>query len=156
MNHLQITEVYKAVTGAGNLCHGKVSVIVETGEAIQEHETLIAIIKKFQQKQGWLCYQSDVLTLIEGKELPATEERILYGELVNKDDESLHIQQAGDRWWVTRIKEGNGESCLIKSQCYYISESEKAYYHVYWKYSDNGYQPDSYRFVGFVDKKEVS
>ncbi len=155
MKHDQIVEVYQAVTGTENMGVGQVAITVETDQLIEDYEMLLNILNDFEYQQGWLCYQSAVLILPESDRLPTREDKILHGELV-KGSESLHIQQTDNCWWVTRIIEGNGEQCLIKKQSYCISESEFADYHVYWKYGDDGYQTDSYRFVGFSNKKGAS
>jgi hypothetical protein len=148
-------EAYQAITGTKNMVIGEAVITVETGQPVEEYETLLNILNDFEYQQGWLCYQSAVLVLPESDRLPTREDKILHGELV-KGNESLHIQLTDNRWWITRIIEGNGEQCLIKKQCYCISENEFADYHVYWKYRDNGYQADSYRFVGFSNKKGAS
>ncbi|SET68861.1 hypothetical protein SAMN05216326_1651 [Nitrosomonas marina] len=79
-----------------------------------------------------------------------SKENILYGELV-KGCESVQIQQVEGGWKVIRLSEGKneGEVCLRKKQSYCIGKDQFIDYFVYWKYTDNGYQPDSYRFVGF-------
>lgn len=147
MNRMQVIDIYQSVTGADNLSECQVSVTVENGALIRNYNDLTELIKKFEPDQGWLCYPSEVLILNAG-DLSDNDERILYGELV-KGSESMHLQQVEDGWCVVRLKEGEGEKCLKKIQNFCVSKSQTIQYCIYWKYSERGYEPDSYRFDGF-------
>ena len=147
----ELIKVYEKVTEKKNLKVGQVQL---NSKETHHHVALVESINRFAAKEGWLCYQSEVVKLSPGR-LPDRDDQILFGELVN-GDMSLHVYQYGAGWLMTTIEEMTGEECLLKEISYAVNEKEKADYHVYWKKSDPsreemdlGYQPKSYRFIGF-------
>jgi hypothetical protein len=139
-----IIKVYETVTGNKNLKQGRVAI---TSEIIIDYEKLHDDIALLNPEQGWLCYQSEVVTVERGT-VPERADKILYGELVD-GSKSFHVHQQDEGWLITTIDEEAGDSCLFMEKSYHVSGKEKSNYHVYWEKTDSGYQPKGYRFVGF-------
>ncbi|PWQ92325.1 hypothetical protein [Leucothrix pacifica] len=120
------------------------------------HAEVISAIRAFQPLQGWLCYQSEVLSLTNG-DLSFLDHSgigwILNGELSNANRESLHISQNGSgQWLLTKYQEQPGEDLLRQTMTYLSTKDELGHlaYAVYWQRDALiGYQKVHSRFLGF-------
>lgn len=93
-------------------------VLVSTAVPAEEHEAVLKAIREFKPLQGWLCYQSDVVSLTDG-DLSFLENDqlgwVLSGEFYNDRHDSLHITQNGQgQWLMTTYREPNRE-CLTQT-----------------------------------------
>lgn len=116
------------------------------------HEAIIA----FQPLQGWLCCQSNIVSFTNG-DLSflnnAENGWVLYGELIDANNDSLHISPyANGKWKITRYHEQAGKELLSQSISYLGTEKSpgKLSYTVYWKHDvERGFQKQFSRFTGF-------
>lgn len=130
------------------------SIIKETQASLQD------AIKAFQPVQGWLCFQSKVVSLTDGTLECLDDPKIgwvLSGELINANRDSLHINPYGDgSWLLTFYQEQEGQQ-LLRQSVTYLGTGEspgKLKYAVYWRHdSAVGYQKAFSRFIGFQQEQ---
>ena len=154
MNPEEAVDLYRKVTGDGAdlVWSGKFSITLEQAGPICDQQRLRELLGQFSFTAGWLCCQSGIVRLRDGS-LPEGSGHILYGELAGKDsNESLHIQQDGACWRVSRIREDDqdGQPCLVMVRRYHCSDREVIRYRVYLtRDAEAGFQARACRFVGF-------
>jgi len=127
-----------------------------TPNQLVSHDDVVAAIRAFQPLQGWLCYQSEVLSLTDG-DLSFLDKGgsgwILNGEFSNANRDSLHISQSGSgQWLLTKYQEQSGEDLLKQTMTYLSTKDELGHlaYAVYWRRDALvGYQKVHSRFLGF-------
>lgn len=130
------------------------SIIKETHASLQE------AIKAFQPLQGWLCFQSKVVSLTDGNLECLDDSKsgwILSGELSNANRDSLHINPHGNgSWLLTFYQEQEGQQ-LLRQPVTYLGTGEspgKLEYAVYWRHDAAvGYQKAFSRFIGFQQEQ---
>jgi len=101
---------------------------------------------------------------VQDGKLPERDEYrglLLSGELVNLDDESLHIRQNGRGGWVaTRFTPGKGEEYLVDEHRLVAFESDPdrraspggLHYRRYWRLDPyHGIRQAAARFIGFEE-----
>ncbi|BBO87233.1 hypothetical protein [Desulfosarcina ovata] len=166
---MDIIDVYEKVTEKSNLARCQIRI---TSKTIDDHQTLLEELNRFNAAEGWLCYQSKVVKLSEGTLPDDREDNVLFGELA-KENRSLHIRQRKAGWLISEIVSSPArestverEQCIAKIVSYSLDQNEFADYEVFWEKekrdanNDHGfngeYFPKSYRFVGFRSGKESS
>lgn len=127
-----------------------------------KHRTTADQIRKdleaFAPNQGWLCFQNEIVRFIPGEVLP-DKGVILYGEIMNVDDQALHIQQDGvGGWRIAYFSEEQGDTHLVEDHLLMTDvnpdqPSEPRYnlnYRVYWAQDgEQGYRQVASSFNGF-------
>ena len=123
---------------------------------LASHDEVITAIRAFQPLQGWLCYQSEVLSLTNGDLSFLDDDAfgwILNGEFSNASRDSLHINQSGNgQWLLTTYQEQPGDALLKQTMTYLSSEKDLGHlaYAVYWRRDPMmGFQKVHSRFLGF-------
>lgn len=120
---------------------------VDTAQAVDD------AMAAFNPQQGWLQYQSAVVTLAEQQsQQPVRAGRLLSAELVS-GARSLHVQWHGPGWRVTEYEDGAGDTVAV-DHCQLLATNPalgKLEYVRYWQLdAHHGLVPFCTRFVGFT------
>ena len=146
-------------------------------------EKLATIIKQFQPKDGWIVLQSNVIYFYDNNLInieqkgsifnctldPKPKEELagcfINAEMVNKNDESLHIVEDGDGGWIiTNYRETDDtpntlmdKISLLGKQRIDAKKQPKIHYCRYWTNSkDKGYHIKAARFMGYSNGEDLS
>jgi len=118
-------------------------------------------LQAFAFDEGWLCYQSELITVAKGETVLSWNEeqgQLLYGELVGKSS-SLHIRQTPEgQWRLAIISEKQGiNSCGLSQDTSFLAIPRndnkgilnRLNYRIYHIKDENGYRQYASRFLGF-------
>lgn len=120
---------------------------------------LLRFSKEFPQSQGWLCFESEVLAVMDGNIPDAGILR--YGEL-GTALVSLHLRPGNlGGWRVFRFEEAAGTEMIVEEKKHLGRQLKKIkhqhenpgdlLYHRYWQnHEDQGFVLAAARFIGFV------
>ena len=115
-------------------------------------------LNDFEPIQGWLQTLDKVNTFTEQvANLSDSDDRIISGECINKQGQSLHIRQQGSQLIMTTYTPNTGKDYLYAQHNHQLAKNGKpseqqASYQIYWN-PKNTAQPEYSRFIGFTDIK---
>ena len=131
---------------------------------LSNHKQVLEAIQQFAPRQGWLCFQSEIVRINgDQQSLPTEAGHILSGELVTdtNSEQSLHIQYVENLWSLTLLSDNeidintdtvatnNAVPVIFKRTRQSIDKDEVASYRVFYEYTADTYRPYCYRFTGF-------
>lgn len=115
-----------------------------------------SILKDFQPTQGWV-QTLDKVQLIEKGQMLEIDDHLICAELVNADNESLHIRPASKgKLNLVRFTSGQGESYYVTQTSHQIKHGKQtgqATYGLYWQTNSQSTQAKFSRLLA-IDIKE--
>jgi len=107
-------------------------------------------IRDFQPKQGWI-QTLDEVHLIENGQLPKNEDNLISAELVNANNESLHIRPSSrGQLSLVHFTPNQGQSYYVIQTAHQIKHGKKngtAHYKLYWQFNTPQTQPALSRLI---------